>query len=453
MTIKGFLRYVTLTIAGVVAFVTILIVFSLAPVDRTPADSLPSYETMMKRLDTLHIDIPKAKEGFSVGFGKVNITPSEPVATAGYGTRRGKPYVRVHDSIYVRSLVIENGSQRVAVVSADLLIIPPTVTRALEKKLRSIGFSLDNTYLGATHSHNSIGHWGERATKFIYGRYEDPVVQLIADAVVESIRQATSNLLPSTVRHGAIPIGEAVENRLIDGGKEDPFLRAIEVNRRDSSKLVLVTYDAHATCLSQRTIELSRDYPGMVVDELEAKGYEFAMFMAGAVGSHKGSAPGDDWDCMKWMAAHITDKFIAARGSLKTMDDSSLVMRRIPLPLSDPQVKISADWKVRSWLFRSALGEYDRFLTVLRIGDVVMLGTPCDFSGEFNTTLDSLAGQKHAQAIVTSFNGGYIGYVTPEKYYDIDHYETRLMNWYAPGTGEYVQESLEKLMSAVSDTR
>jgi hypothetical protein len=82
-----------------------------------------------------------------------------------------------------------------------------------------------------------------------------------------------------------------------------------------------------------------------------------------------------------------------------------------------------------------------------------MLGTPCDFSGEFNASLDSLAHRTGVQVIVTSFNGGYIGYLTPGKYYEIDHYETRLMNWYARGTGDYVRECLEKLIVAASDTR
>lgn len=452
MTKRGFFRYAWLTGAGIVGFLFLLIAFSLAPVDRTPASALPSYKIMMKRLDTLKVTMPEPRSGFSVGFGKVNITPREPMATAGYGKRKGKPYVDVHDSIYVRSLVIGNGSRRVAIVTADLLIVPPTVTRVLEDKLKTVGFSLDNTYLGATHTHNSIGHWGEGATRFIYGVYEDSVVQFLANAVVASIREATENMLPSTLHYGAIPVPQAVQNRLVHGGKEDPFLRSIEVHRRDASRLVLVTYNAHATCLSQRTIELSRDYPGEVVDRLESNGYEFAMFMGGAVGSHTGSAPGDDWSCIAWMAEQITREFFAGHHTFRALNDTSLAMKRIPLALGDPQVKISGDWKLRSWLFRSAFGEYDHFLTVLRIGDVVMLGTPCDFSGEFNASLDSLAKRQHVASIVTSFNGGYIGYVTPEKYYDIDHYETRLMNWYAPGTGEYIEKCLEKLMIAVSDT-
>jgi hypothetical protein len=79
----------------------------------------------------------------------------------------------------------------------------------------------------------------------------------------------------------------------------------------------------------------------------------------------------------------------------------------------------------------------------------VLLGTPCDYSGEFDAELDVFAAQHGLQTMVTSFNGGYIGYVTPAQYYDVDHYETQLMNWYAPGTGEYMQECLKKMILAV----
>ena len=453
MRLKKILRYLFLTLLGILSFLIIFLIFSVAPVDRTPAKELPSYRTMIDRLEGLKVNIPKAAQDFSVGFGKSNITPSRPMATAGYGKRKGKPYLTVHDSIYVRSVVIENGTERVAIVSADLLIMPPTVTRILGGKLAAIGFSLENTYLTATHSHNSIGQWGEGATRFIYGSYEDSVVAFIADKIVESIAQAKKNLLPAKLKTGAISIPGAVENRLRDEGPEDPFLRVLEVHRSDSSKLVLVSFAAHATCLSQSTFELSRDYPGRLVDELESKGYEFAMFMAGSVGSHKGSSPVNDWGCVSWMAEEITAGFLDHRNFLRWVKDTSLVMQRIPLALSDPQVKITPKWKLRAWVFRSAFGEYPSFLNVLRIGDLVMLGTPCDFSGEFNASLDSLANTRGLQALVTSFNGGYIGYLTPGKYYDIDHYETQLMNWYAPGTGDCIKESLEKLMIAVSDTR
>jgi hypothetical protein len=217
--------------------------------------------------------------------------------------------------------------------------------------------------------------------------------------------------------------------------------------------LVLLSYAAHATCLFQTNLELSRDYPGMLIDKLESTEYRFAMFMAGGVGSHRGSSPEPDWDCVAWMADKISNAFLSQRDSLKIVADSVLTMKKIPLELGDPQVKILPDWKLRSWVFRSAFGEYDAFLTVLRIGNVVMSGTPCDFSGEFNTSLDSAAAVHGLRSMVTSFNGGYIGYVTPRRYYDVAHNETQLMNWYAPGTGDYMVQCLQELMVAASDPR
>ncbi len=60
-------------------------------------------------------------------------------------------------------MVIRNRQPKVAIVAADLLLIPPIVQQRLEQELPEIGFSIDNTYLGATHSHNSIGNWQKGA--------------------------------------------------------------------------------------------------------------------------------------------------------------------------------------------------------------------------------------------------------------------------------------------------
>ena len=234
-----------------------------------------------------------------------------------------------------------------------------------------------------------------------------------------------------------------------DGGFE--LLRVVEVHRSDSSKLILMSHTAHATCLFSKDLQLSRDYPGKLVDTMEQQGYAFAMFMAGAVGSHGCKPPEFGWNCIDYMANEISSQFMASRNNLHTVHDSTLVMNRVLLTLPKSQAKISMNWGIRPWLFRSALGEFPVYLNALRLGDVVMLGTPCDFSGEFNSQLDVTAQQHHLETMVTSFNGGYIGYVTPLQYYDIDHHETRLMNWYGPGTGEYMVECLDKMIVSVSD--
>lgn len=450
--LKKLLRLFFIVLISLVAVVFVLLCFSVKPADRTPVQERPSYAKTMRRLDSLQLlVVPASKKGFEVGYAKVNLTPPFVTATAGYGKRLGKDFTGVHDSIYVRSFVIDNGTERIAIVSADLLIIPPAVTERLQHKLRETGFDLDHTFLGATHSHNSIGNWGTGATQFLYGSYRDTVVNFIVQKIAESVRLAAQNLLPTRMKAGTVPIPEAVKNRLSKEGKVDPLFRAIEFHRSDSSKLLMCSFTAHATCLYSRDLELSRDYPGRLVDTLEAQAYDFALFIAGAMGSHGYQTADHGWNCIEEMAGKISERFLSSRDQLQFVEDSSLMLVRIPLALGDPQVRITKDWAIRPWLFNTLFGNYPVSITALRIGDVVMLGTPCDFSGEFNRTLDSLAMQNGVKAIVTSFNGGYIGYATPVRYYDVNHFETRLMNWYGPGTGEYIRECIEKLIMALGN--
>lgn len=442
-------KFLLVFLVSLLAIIMLFLAITIAPVDRTPVEETEAYDQMMDNLGNLSPALNEGAGKFSVGYAKVNLTPSFRTATAGYGNRRGKLITGIRDSIYVRALVFDNGTDRAAIVSADLLIIPPTVTVILNEKLKQIGFSLDNTFLNATHTHNSIGNWGEGATRFIYGKYNDEVVNFIAGKIVEAVQQAAIVLKPATIRAGAIPVPDGVNNRMIRGGGEDSLLRVVEIHRHDSTKLLLMSYSAHSTCLYSKDLELSRDYPGALVDTLENHGYDFAMFMAGAMASHGFGAPMAGGECIEWMSDEISETFLANENNLEPVMDSTIRMVRVPLPLSDPQVKISEDWKVRAWFFRAALGEYPVYLTGLRIGDIVFLGTPCDFSGLFNPRIDSLGARYDLFPIVTSFNGGYIGYLTPRALYDHKHYETQFMNWYAPGTGEYVQVSLMEIMEAL----
>ncbi len=448
MSIKGPLRILLITLVSLGILLIIFVIVGISSINRN-VDYASLLDTMNSRIAAADEQPVASTAGFSVGFAKINLTPEEPVSTAGYGKRLGKLYKSVHDSVYVRSLVIDNGIERVAIVSADLLIIPPTVTALLEEQLPEINFSLDNTYLGATHSHNSIGNWATGVTSFVYGIYEDSIVQFITDKIKMSITQASANMLPSNLKIDSIPIPDGVYNRVSDNGRVDPLLRMIRIDRNDSTKLLFTSYTAHATCLSSRDLQLSGDYPGKLSQLLESQGYDFAMFMAGAVGSHGPKAPDGGRRCVDWMAQKIADKVGTA--NFKQVENTSIEMYRIPLALGEPQPKVLHNWRLRAGLFKTAFGDYPTFISALRLGDVVFLSTPCDFSGEFNFSLDSLAATVNVFPIVTSFNGGYIGYVTPEKYYDIDHYETQLMNWYGPGTGEYVKESLGTLLLSVAE--
>jgi hypothetical protein len=85
-------------------------------------------------------------------------------------------------------------------------------------------------------------------------------------------------------------------------------------------------------------------------------------------------------------------------------------------------------------------------VTSLQIGETVLLGVPADYSGELLPSLEQQAARQGQQVIVTGFNGGYIGYVTPDQHYQLQKYETRAMNFYGPHSGSYLTAILLQLL-------
>lgn len=446
------LRYLAYVLAVLLAAVLLFVAVSVVPVDHTPYTQKDFFRTMQENLDGLDtLTIPEARRGFSAGFAKVNITPSYQTAMAGSGLRR-LHFESVHDSIFVRTIVLDNGTVTAAVVSLDMLLVPPEVTRRLETTLPKIGFDITNTYLAATHTHSSIGNWGKGLSGYLYsGPYDEALIDSLTSKILRSIEAANASRIPAKIFSGSVPVAGLLYNRVArESGTIDSLLRVVDIRREDSTKVLLASFTGHATCDASTSTAISRDYPGVFVDAMEKAGYEFSMFVAGAVGSHGCKGMERGMGMVEYVGDRLAATLLDAPDSLHAIQDSTMVMASISLELGRPQFKISKNWAVRSWLFRGAFGVYEPKLTSLRIGDLLLLGTPCDFSGELTGPIDSLAATRGYRVMVTSFNGNYIGYITDDRWYDVDHYETRLMNWYGPGNGAYISNSLMRIVEALS---
>jgi hypothetical protein len=431
---------------GTLALVVLFIAVSVAPVDTTLPQEQTFYPAMMRRIDSVAV-LSKSTDttALTIGFDKASITPPYPTATAGYVKRGRKPFATIRDSVFVRTMAIRQANRLYFVVSVDMLIVPPLLYEQLAGKLSESGYSIDRVFFGATHTHNSIGQWDDSLVGEIYaGDYNNELMRFLVVQIIRSMKNAAADLKPGTFYHGAIAVPGAVTNRLIRNGQVDSLLHILEVRRDDGTKGILTSFSAHATCMAAFDLRLSRDYPGELVDLLEASGYTFAMFMAGAVGSHAPVREPNGDVKIKKMGNLLADA--VQQASLNPVRKADVQLFRVPLSLGKRQVKVLPKWRVRPWLSSRLMGEHEVYLTMLQLGDVVALGTPCDFSGMLTAPVYREAEKYGLHAFVTSFNGGYIGYITPDRYYDLDKYETQTMNWYGPGNGSYLQDCLKRMV-------
>ena len=437
---------------GLLILILIFLAFTIAPVDRKDYRQMEYYQQMSDKLEAWK-PAKDTANGLKAGWAIVNLTPSKPTPTAGYGDRQGKPYQSVHDSVYVRAIVLSNSPKPIAIISCDLLIFPPEVTLLLKEKLKTIGFEWSQVYVGATHTHNSLGAWGKNAVgESFAGKYEQSTVNFIVDKVLEAIKKATQNQVYAKVGFGEINAKELVFNRLVGDslGTTDPMIRLLKIQKETGEIAILTTFSAHATTLNADKKFLSADYPGEYVKQL-SKSVSFAAFMAGAVGSSgpTGEDLPDDFQQEKNISLGLSTKVLKVINNIKCQEIYTLTLSDFDLLLREPQVRIAKNWRFRPWVFKTLFGDYSAEIKALRIGNNILIGTPCDYSGELMPEVLRVAKRRNLNLIITSFNGGYVGYITHDRHYDLNSYETRIMNWYGPQNGVYFQDIIQKILKKV----
>jgi hypothetical protein len=69
------------------------------------------------------------------GCAKVDITPPIGIWLSGYGSR-DKPSDGISDKLYAKALVLDDGQNKIAIVSADLLCVPISITTEVRKNIQ-----------------------------------------------------------------------------------------------------------------------------------------------------------------------------------------------------------------------------------------------------------------------------------------------------------------------------
>ena len=213
---------------------------------------------------------------------------------------------------------------------------------------------------------------------------------------------------------------------------------------------MLTSFGAHPTLVPASVRELSGDYPGFLNAALEARGFDMALFLAGAVGGHK-AASEKGLDAAKRYGEALAERLEPAIAAAPARADTQLGSAGSAVALPPLQVRFAAGWRVRPWLAGMVLELPDAiYQQGARVGSLVLAASPVDYSGELALRLRSAMSERGLTASVTSFNGDYAGYIVPSAYDNSDSYEARDMAFFGAGAGEYLSEMLIRLAEGLA---
>jgi neutral ceramidase len=447
------------------AIITIIYFVCTEKIDSTPYFETGYFKKSSAEADSLEKQTFPTNDSLYAGFAKVSITPRldsdennisegkfRQVPLAGYGARKGKPSTGVHDSIFVKAIAVRSGGQTIVFVSADLLIMPPNITDSVTLLLSERGIRREQLFFSATHSHSSLGGWGSGYIGELFAgkenkNLEEWLVKQITNAVAESI----SDLQPARAGSGNFNAGIYTRNRLIgeSGTKNDDF-SFICIEQYGKRRAVIGSFSAHATTLGDENMEISADYPGYWERRIEERTADMALFCAGSMGSQSPVGEGNGFEKSKFIGEALADSLAIHLRDVKLSD--KVVFSALSLKMSLPgyNMRITTKINLASFLSRKLMPPPENvYLQVARIGEMIWITTPSDFSGEYALQIKNADAAKGFMTNITSFNGNYVGYIIPGRYFYLNEYESKLMCWFGPNMGEYTVDLIGRLVKTV----
>ena len=286
-----------------------------------------------------------AQTKITAGVGKSDITPPVGTPLAGYGARRAQPSTGVHDPTEARALIIDNGSQKIALVSVDHL----GFDHGMVDRIRSLAAEAthilpDHIYVMSSHTHSGGGSFMEMLpllANVLAGKFDAKTRAFYEQRTAEAIIAANKTLKPARIALGS---GEArgisrFRSTWPPNGPVDPEVAVIRVDSVASGKpmAVLMNFAAHPTVLGADNMTFSADFVGYARNALERMlgGDAMAIFANGAQGTISPHAfQGDDG----WQRAENVGTILAAEAfkivlMIKPQDSVDIKLVRTPLTL------------------------------------------------------------------------------------------------------------------------
>jgi hypothetical protein len=347
----------------------------------------------------------------------------------------------VRDPVGARALVLAVPGLKVALVSAEILLVPEPLEAAVAAAVADLG--LGGLVIAATHTHAGPGgFWrhslGERLAT---GPYDPRAAEAVAAGIAAAIRRADAALAPARV---AVARGVAEDlARSRSGGAEAAWLTALRVERPDGAPVAeVVVFPAHATILGKENRRLSGDWPGPF---MAGGGRGVRLFVEGALGDQSVDGPASATP--EAFARALSERVAALpAGAPDAAPALAYAVVEVSLPGALPAA-VPAPLRRAARNLAHGLFPATARVEALRIGEALLVAVPAEPVASVASAWR--AGLPPGTEIV-SLAGGYLGYVeVPERMAAGDGESVR--TYFGPGLavrlGEAARLAAERVAS------
>lgn len=372
----------------------------------------------------------RSAQVFKAGAAKGDITPE---VTFPYNAPHEQhPYTGVHDSLFVRVVVMENGQKRAVLVELDETSVPEP-ERMQQTVADVAGVTPDDVIICVSHTHSTL-HPGKDTPK---------MNEKIISSTEQVVRQAMERLTPARIAFGRTKAYANVNNGELAGSRRqyddeafsDKTLDIIRLSATDGKNIALIlNYSTHAEVMFRSVTkdggyEVSGDLPGRVAAILEgmdsgapvvltttgAEGDQQPMFTAKQRTSSQGIIDQGEkgWAVMDVLARRIVDATLEKMAGMN--DEQATTIETLTGNASVPGQNYHHNWQTGE----NHLQETANVNIPLRqftIGQIAIQGVGADLASEIGVNIRNASPWSNTMLITNTV--GSIGYVLSDKAYE-----------------------------------
>jgi hypothetical protein len=412
-----------------------------------------------------------------VGAYAKNITPTHFPVWVNGGIAAGKAE-RAVDPLYARSLVLYDGTTRLAICVVDNCILPvDLVDRARQLTSEKTGIAPANILISATHTHSAVSVAGTHGAP-VQEDYAAALPEWIAEGIHEAMKRETDAKLGwgSTIaekyihcRHWlmkagtiqptpftgrdfddvAMNPGHDNPNKIAPMGPIDRVIPILSVQSLDGKPIaVLASFSTHYA----GSPALSADYFGVVAGKLaKSLRHDAPESFVGIIAN----GTSGDANCIDFsqpakpfthfdVGNYVAEQILAALPSIEHRTDISLdgILETITLDVRMPtatEVSEAKNYIATHFPDRLPLNIIENYARetvllselpptrplrcqVLRIGSGVVVANPCESFGE--TGLKLRRASKFKNTMNIGLANGHAGYIPPPDHFQLGGYTT-----------------------------
>jgi hypothetical protein len=398
---------------------------------------------------------------FRAAVVKTDITPGEPKMLLGYNARQSKG---VHDHIYHRIVVLDDGITQFVLVSSDICVISPSeYDHVASLLLHRFGIAPENFWWSLTHTHSApeVGVPGLPEV-FMGDRYKHPVdtvyTSFVEQRLVEGVEQARKKLAKASLGVGWGHSNANINRRGVDvngkaslgmdpDGPVDRRIGLIRIDKEDGSPLVLISnYPIHGTALGAPNLQISADVPGIVSEYVEEKTGAPMLFINGAAGNLApiySTYPNPSSAHLSQFRVLLGDKILEANRQITATTDKVRLFAGKTI-IETPR-KDSLGWP-------SDLGNYTRDIgndkhliqlpaRFLKINDdIAIWSLPVELFCEISNGVRDRS--PYAYTFYYGYTNGWLGYLPAAAEFKHGGYEVEVVCPYTPAAEQDVKEAV-----------